>query len=83
MELQKIFILWTWLVITEGDQNIGLVHKYKNFLVSTNKEEFPIEVRFKIFSDLDYQVNLLEGIKTLLNGIENCADLWLILALMA
>ena len=71
MELQKIFILWTWLVITKGDQNIGLVHKYKNFLVSTNKEEFPIEVRFKIFSDLDYQVNLLEGIKTLLNGIEN------------
>jgi len=67
----KVFIFFTLFIpCGSASQSIGLVYKTKNFLVSQDKEEFPLQLRFKVFSDLDYQVNLLNNIKTALHTIE-------------
>jgi hypothetical protein len=57
--------------ICYSDQTIGLVYPDSEIQVSSEKLSFPMYVRMKVFSDLNFQINLLDEIKVQLVKLEN------------
>ena len=53
-----------------SDTRIGLVYPDNEIEVSSEKLSFPMNVRMKVFSDLTFQLNLLDEIKTQLVKME-------------
>ncbi len=56
--------------ICYSDTKIGLVYPDSEIEVSSEKLSFPMNVRMKVFSDLTFQLNLLDEIKTQLVKLE-------------
>ena len=57
-------------IICYSDTKIGLVYPDNEIEVSSEKLSFPMNVRMKVFSDLTFQLNLLDEIKTQLVKME-------------
>jgi hypothetical protein len=57
--------------ICYSDPTIGLVYPDSEIEVSSEKLTFPMFVRMKVFSDLTFQLNLLDEIKLQLVKLEN------------
>jgi hypothetical protein len=57
-------------MINYSDMKIGLVYPDNEIEVSSEKLSFPMNVRMKVFSDLSFQLNLLDEIKLQLVKIE-------------
>jgi hypothetical protein len=57
-------------MISYSDTKLGLVYPDSEIEVSSEKLSFPMNVRMKVFSDLTFQLNLLDEIKTQLVKLE-------------